>query len=252
MPRPAKPKLREKCERRRVDRISEKAHDRRARVLARWASSSSVQACAGSASIAASALAVPLVRGPRPSRVVRGSRDGRRLSRRRGALLAVNTLRLCHAAIRYLHLLAGYRHRPPRPRCRPPSAVSNASTAGRPIKDPSGALPVAPSHPGDPGDSPRAERPGLAARRVCRGAVAERDREARARGLARPAAISEGPLFRLPPPPIRRGTRGKPVADRYRICDNPMDYAQSLEAYRCNFCRLIPNMSGEQIIEEYE
>ena len=41
------------------------------------------------------------------------------------------------------------------------------------------------------------------------------------------AAIAEGPLFRriwrLPPPRVRRGTRGKPVADRYRIGTNPID-----------------------------
>jgi hypothetical protein len=41
------------------------------------------------------------------------------------------------------------------------------------------------------------------------------------------AAISEGPLFRriwrLPPPRVRRGTRGKPVAARYRIGTNPID-----------------------------
>jgi integrase len=41
------------------------------------------------------------------------------------------------------------------------------------------------------------------------------------------AAIADGPLFRriwrLPPPRVRRGTRGNPVADRYRIGTNPID-----------------------------
>ena len=41
------------------------------------------------------------------------------------------------------------------------------------------------------------------------------------------AAITEGPLFRriwrLPPPRVPRGTRRKPVADRYRIGTSPID-----------------------------
>jgi hypothetical protein len=41
------------------------------------------------------------------------------------------------------------------------------------------------------------------------------------------AALTEGPLFRriwrLPPPRVRRGARGKPVADRYRIGTNRID-----------------------------
>jgi integrase len=41
------------------------------------------------------------------------------------------------------------------------------------------------------------------------------------------AAISEGPLFRriwrLPPPRVPRGTRRKPVADRYRVGTDPID-----------------------------
>jgi hypothetical protein len=41
------------------------------------------------------------------------------------------------------------------------------------------------------------------------------------------AEITDGPLFRrlwlLPPPRLRRGARGRPVADRYRIGTNPID-----------------------------
>jgi hypothetical protein len=41
------------------------------------------------------------------------------------------------------------------------------------------------------------------------------------------ATIREGPVFRriwrLPPPRIRKGTRTKPIADRYQIGTNPID-----------------------------
>ena len=41
------------------------------------------------------------------------------------------------------------------------------------------------------------------------------------------APITEGPVFRriwrLPPPRVRRGTRGKPIADRYQLGTNPID-----------------------------
>jgi hypothetical protein len=85
------------------------------------------------------------------------------------AELAVNTLRLRHAAIRYLHLLAG---------CPPPTAAAVVSTtfAGikrahrRPLnKKAALVLDRLRGTPGDPGDARRAARPGAAARRLCRG-----------------------------------------------------------------------------------
>jgi hypothetical protein len=102
------------------------------------------------------------------------------------AELAVNTLRLRHAAIRYMHLLGGYP---------PPTAaavvsttfagIKRAHTAGQ-QKDRPGARSVAPRDPGDPGDIARAARLRPAARRLRRGAAAERDREARARARDTP------------------------------------------------------------------
>jgi site-specific recombinase XerD len=185
--------------------------------------------------------------------------------------LAVNTLRLRHAAIRYLHLLAGYP---------PPTAAAVVSTTFAGIKRahrrPLGkktalvldrllaAIHAIPETL--PGLRDRAlllvgfaaalrpsEIARLALEQVSRHADGielflpwrKNDQDARGTKLWLPqgrtdlcpvkaldawleaAAITEGPLFRriwrLPPPRVRRGTRGKPVADRYRIGTNPID-----------------------------
>jgi integrase len=185
--------------------------------------------------------------------------------------LAVNTLRLRHAAIRYMHLLAGYP---------PPTAAAVVSTtfAGikrahrRPLNKKTALvldrlLPAIQAIPKTlPGLRDRALllvgfaaalRPSEIARltleHVTRHADGielflpwrKNDQDARGTKLWLPqgrtdlcpvtaleawlaaAAIAEGPLFRriwrLPPPRVRRGTRGKPVADRYRIGTNPID-----------------------------
>jgi integrase len=187
------------------------------------------------------------------------------------AELAVNTLRLRHAAIRYLHLLAG---------CPPPTAAAVVSTTFAGIKRahrrPLGkktalvidrlraALQAIPDTL--PGRRDRALllvgfaaalRPSEIARltveHVTRHADGielflpwrKNDQDARGTRLWVPkgrtdlcpaaaleawlaaAAISDGPLFRriwrLPPPRIPRGTRRKPVADRYRVGTNPID-----------------------------
>jgi integrase len=187
------------------------------------------------------------------------------------AELAVNTLRLRHAAIRYLHLLAG---------CPPPTAAAVVSTTFAGIKrahrrphDKKTALvldrllPAIQAIPETlPGLRDRALllvgfaaalRPSEIARlvlaHVARHADGielflpwrKNDQDARGTRLWLPqgrtelcpvaaleawlaaAAIAEGPLFRriwrLPPPRVRRGTRGKPVAARYRIGTNPID-----------------------------
>ena len=185
--------------------------------------------------------------------------------------LAVNTLRLRHAAIRYMHLLAGYP---------PPTAAAVVSTTFAGIKrahrrplNKKTALVVdrlraaLQAIPGTlPGLRDRALllvgfaaalRPSEIARltieHMTRHAEGielfllwrKNDQDARGTRLRLPqgstdlcpvaaleawlaaAAISEGPLFRriwrLPPPRVPRGTRRKPVADRYRIGTNPID-----------------------------
>jgi integrase len=184
---------------------------------------------------------------------------------------AVNTLRLRHAAIRYLHLLAGYP---------PPTAEAVVSTtfAGirRAHRRPLGkktalvlerlraAVETIPQTL--PGLRDRALllvgfaaalRPSEIARLTIEHltrhpdgielflAWRKNDQDARGTKLWLPqgrtdlcpvkaldawltaAAISEGALFRriwrLPPPRVPRGTRRKPVADRYRIGTNPID-----------------------------
>src|SRR6516165_615490 len=185
--------------------------------------------------------------------------------------LAVNTLRLRHAAIRYLHLLAGYA---------PPTAAAVVSTTFAGIKrahrrplnkktalvvDRLGAvLKMIPETL--PGLRDRALllvgfaaalRPSEIARltieHMTRHADGielflpwrKNDQDARGTRLWLPqgrtylcpvaalgawlaaAAITEGPLFRriwrLPPPRVPKGTRRKPVADRYRIGTRPID-----------------------------
>src|ERR1700756_3353366 len=185
------------------------------------------------------------------------------------AELAVNTLRLRHAAIRYLHLLAGYP---------PPTAAAVVSTTFAGIKRahrrPLGKktalvlgrlLPAIPAIPETlPGLRDRAllllgfgaglrpsETAGLAFEHVARHADGtelflpwrKNDQDARGTKLWLPqghtdlcpvkaleawlaaAAITAGPLFRriwrLPPLRVPRGTRRKPVADRYRIGTKP-------------------------------
>ena len=187
------------------------------------------------------------------------------------AELAVNTLRLRHAAIRYLHLLAGYP---------PPTAAAVVSTtfAGirRAHRRPLGkktalvldrlraAIETIPETL--PGLRDRALllvgfaaalRPSEIARLTLEHLTRhpdgielflpwrKNDQDARGTKLWLPqgrtdlcpvkaldawlaaAAITEGPLFRriwrLPPPRVPRGTRRKPVADRYRIGTNPID-----------------------------
>jgi Phage integrase, N-terminal SAM-like domain len=163
------------------------------------------------------------------------------------AELAVNTLRLRHAAIRYLHLLAGYP---------PPTAAAVVSTTFAGIKR---------AHRGPLGkktalvlDRLRAAlRPSEIARLTLDHltrhpdgielflAWRKNDQDARGTKLWLPqgrtdlcpvkaldawlaaAAIADGPLFRriwrLPPPRVPRGTRRKSVADRYRIGTSPID-----------------------------
>jgi site-specific recombinase XerD len=187
------------------------------------------------------------------------------------AALAVNTLRLRHAAIRYLHLLAGYP---------PPTAAAVVSTtfAGikrahrRPVDKKTALvlerlLPAVQAIPETlPGLRDRALllvgfaaalRPSEIARLTLEHATRhadgielflpwrKNDQDARGTRLWLPqghtdlcpvkalegwltaAAITEGPLFRriwrLPPPRVPRGTRRKPIADRYRIGTNPID-----------------------------
>ena len=185
--------------------------------------------------------------------------------------LAVNTLRLRHAAIRYLHLLAG--HPPPTA-----AAVVSTTFAGirrahrRPLNKKialvldrlRAALHAIPETL--PGRRDRAllltgfaaalrpsEIAGLTLEHVTRHADGielflpwrKNDQDARGTRLWLPkgrtdlcpvaaleawlaaAAITEGPLFRriwrLPPPRVPRGTRRKPVADRYRLGTSPID-----------------------------
>jgi site-specific recombinase XerD len=185
--------------------------------------------------------------------------------------LAVNTLRLRHAAIRYLHLLAG---------CPPPTAAAVVSTtfAGikrahrRPLNKKTALvldrlLPAIQAIPETlPGLRDRALliagfaaalRPSEIARLTLEHLThhadgielflpwRKNDQDARGTRLWLPqgrtdlcpvraleawltaAAITEGPLFRriwrLPPPRVRKGTTGKPVADRYRIGTKPID-----------------------------
>jgi site-specific recombinase XerD len=187
------------------------------------------------------------------------------------AELAVNTLRLRHAAIRYLHLLAGYP---------PPTAAAVVSTtfAGikrahrRPLNKKTALvlnrlLPAILAIPETlPGLRDRALllagfaaalRPSEIARLTLEHLThhadgvelflpwRKNDQDARDTRLWLPqgrtdlcpvraleawltaAAITEGPLFRriwrLPPPRVRKGTTGKPVADRYRIGTKPID-----------------------------
>jgi site-specific recombinase XerD len=187
------------------------------------------------------------------------------------AELAVSTLRLRHAAIRYMHLLAG---------CPSPTAAAVVSTTFAGIKRahrrPLGkktalvvdrlraALQAIPETV--PGWRDRALlltgfaaalRPSEIARLSCEHTThhadgielflpwRKNDQDARGTRLWLPkghtelcpvtaldawlaaAAITEGPLFRriwrLPPPRAPRGTRRKPVADRYRIGTRPID-----------------------------
>jgi site-specific recombinase XerD len=187
------------------------------------------------------------------------------------AELAVNTLRLRHAAIRYMHLLAG---------CPPPTAAAVVSTTFAGIKRahrrPLGkktalvvdrlraALQAIPETL--PGLRDRALllvgfaaalRPSEIARLTVEHTThhtdgielflpwRKNDQDARGTKLWLPkghtdlcpvaaldawlaaARITEGPLFRriwrLPPPRVPRGTRRKPVADRYRIGTSPID-----------------------------
>jgi site-specific recombinase XerD len=187
------------------------------------------------------------------------------------AELAVNTLRLRHAAIRYMHLLAG---------CPSPTAAAVVSTTFAGIKRahrrPLGkktalvvdrlraALHAIPETL--PGLRDRALlltgfaaalRPSEIARLTFEHTThhadgielflpwRKNDQDARGTRLWLPkghtelcpvaaldawlavAAITEGPLFRriwrLPPPRVPRGTRRKPVADRYRIGTRPID-----------------------------
>jgi site-specific recombinase XerD len=187
------------------------------------------------------------------------------------AELAVNTLRLRHAAIRYLHLLAGYP---------PPTAAAVVSTTFAGIKRahrrPLGkktalvldrlraAIQTIPETL--PGVRDRAlllvgfaaalrpsEIARLALEHVTQHADGielflpwrKNDQDARGTKLWLPqgrtelcpvkaleawlaaAKITEGPLFRriwrLPPPRVRRDTKRKPVADRYRIGTSPID-----------------------------
>jgi integrase len=187
------------------------------------------------------------------------------------AELAVNTLRLRRAAIRYLHLLACYS---------PPTATAVVSTtfAGikrahrRPLNKKTALVldrlrPAIQAIPETlPGLRDRAlllvgfaaalrpsEIARLAVDHVTRHADGielflpwrKNDQDARGTKLWLPkgrtnlcpvtaldawlaaAVLTEGPLFRriwrLPPPRVRRGTRGKPVADRYRIGTNPIE-----------------------------
>jgi integrase len=187
------------------------------------------------------------------------------------AELAVNTLRLRHAAIRYLHLLAG---------CPPPTAAATVSTtfAGirrahrRPVNKKKAlvvdrlraALQAIPETL--PGLRDRAlllvgfaaalrpsEIASLTIEHITHHSDGielflpwrKNDQDARGTKLWLPqgrtdlcpvsaleawlaaGSISEGPLFRriwrLPPPRVPRGTRRKPVADRYRVGTNPID-----------------------------
>jgi site-specific recombinase XerD len=185
--------------------------------------------------------------------------------------LAVNTLRLRHAAIRYLHLLAGH----PSPTA---AAVVSATFAGiklahrRPVDKKTAlvvdwllvAIQAIPETL--PGLRDRALllvgfaaalRPSEIARLTLEHATRhadgielflpwrKNDQDARGTRLWLPqgrtdlcpvaaldtwlaaAAISQGPLFRriwrLPPPRVPRGTRRKPIADRYRIGTRPID-----------------------------
>jgi integrase len=187
------------------------------------------------------------------------------------AELAVNTLRLRHAAIRYLHLLAG---------CPPPTAAAVVSTtfAGikrahrRPLNKKTALvldrlLPAIQAIPETlPGLRDRALllagfaaalRPSEIARLTLEHVTRhldgielflpwrKNDQDARGTKLWLPqgrtdlcpvkaleawlaaAAITDGPLFRriwrLPPLRVPRGTRRKPVADRYRIGTKPID-----------------------------
>jgi hypothetical protein len=99
--------------------------------------------------------------------------------------LAINTLRLRHAAIRYMHLLAG--HQPPTA-----AAVVSTTFAGikrahrRPLNKKAALVldRLSPAIQAIPETLPGL-RPGPVARRVCRGAAAERDREAHARAVTR-------------------------------------------------------------------
>jgi site-specific recombinase XerD len=184
---------------------------------------------------------------------------------------AVNTLRLWHAAIRYMHLLAG---------CPPPTAAAVVSTtfAGikrahrRPLNKKTALVldrlraAIEPIPETLPGLRDRALllvgfaaalRPSEIARLTLEHLTRhpdgtelflpwrKNDQDARGTKLWLPqgrtdlcpvkaldawlaaAAIADGPLFRriwrLPPPRIPRGTRRKPVADRYRVGTNPID-----------------------------
>ena len=187
------------------------------------------------------------------------------------AELAVNTLRLRHPAIRYLHLLAGYP---------PPTAEAVVSTTFAGIKRahrrPLGkkaalvldrlraAIETIPQTLPDHRDRAlllvgfaAALRPSEIARLTLEHLTRhpdgtelflpwrKNDQDARGTKLWLPqgrtdlcpvkaldawlaaAAIAEGALFRriwrLPPPRVPRGTRRKPVADRYRIGTSPID-----------------------------
>jgi integrase len=188
-----------------------------------------------------------------------------------GRGLAVNTLRLRHAALRYLHLLAGY----PPPTASP---LVSATFAGirrahrRPLRKKT-ALVVEPLRAAlkaipdtllglrdralllvgfaaalRPSELARLD---IAALTRHEDGIAlflpwrKNDQEAHGTTVWLPAGqtdlcpvtaletwlaaarISDGPLFRrlwrLPPPRIRKGTRRKLVADRYRIGTNPID-----------------------------
>jgi hypothetical protein len=103
------------------------------------------------------------------------------------AELAVNTLRLRHAAIRYMHLLAGYP---------PPTATAVVSTtfAGikrahrRPLNKKTALVldRLLFAIQAIPETLPGAARPGAIARRLRRGAATERDRRGRARARDAP------------------------------------------------------------------
>ena len=188
-----------------------------------------------------------------------------------GKGLAVNTLRLRHAALRYLHLLAGY----PPPTASP---LVSATFAGirrahrRPLRKKTALVldPLRAALRAIPDTLPglrdralilvgfaAALRPSeLAALAIeymtrCEDGIAlllpwrKNDQEARGTTVWLPvgktdlcpvtaleawlaaAGIAEGPLFRrlwrLPPPRVGKGTRRKPIADRYRIGTNPID-----------------------------
>ena len=188
-----------------------------------------------------------------------------------GRGLAVNTLRLRHAALRYLHLLAGY----PPPTASP---LVSATFAGirrahrRPLrKKPALVLePLRAAIKTVPDTLPglrdralilvgfaAALRPSELARLDIASLTRhedgialflpwrKNDQDAHGTTVWLPAGrtdlcpvtaleawlataeIGDGPLFRrlwhLPPPRLAKGTRRKPIADRYRIGTNPID-----------------------------